>query len=408
MQMKILFGHPTGNPNSHHAALSHYDSGRLAAFCVPWMPSSATLALLKRIPGISRATDRLERRRFLPLVNAPLIQGKLGEINRLIRRQLKLQSADERLSYEANDWLMRTMAKECRRSEVSAVHSYEDCSLWQFQEAKKAGKACIYDMPIGYYPWWQDKQNQLFKKYRDYLPSNTEQSKDRFVRPNQKQDEMQLADLVLAPSEFVANTIREFVPDKNVQIAPYGVDLDYWCLPPEQETTRHEIHFLFAGQIGIRKGVPDLLEAWNIANPKNAVLNLVGRWSLNESLKSTLPNSVRYHGLCSRAELRKWFHRSDIFVFPTYFEGFPLVVLEAMACGLPVISTEVLSGMKLLEQGCGIPVPSGNPNALADTLIRVTENPATDLATRENVRTCVAKYTWDNYRNAVSQATATI
>ena len=46
---------------------------------------------------------------------------------------------------------MRTMARECHRSTVKAVHAYEDCSLWQFLEAKRLGKACIYDMPICYY-----------------------------------------------------------------------------------------------------------------------------------------------------------------------------------------------------------------------------------------------------------------
>jgi FkbM family methyltransferase len=48
----VLFGHPTGNPNSHHAALAHLEAGWLEAFCVPWMPSAPELALLSRIPGL--------------------------------------------------------------------------------------------------------------------------------------------------------------------------------------------------------------------------------------------------------------------------------------------------------------------------------------------------------------------
>jgi hypothetical protein len=45
---------------------------------------------------------------------------------------------------------MATMQRECHRTSVTAVHAYEDCSLLQFREAKRLGKACIYDMPIGY------------------------------------------------------------------------------------------------------------------------------------------------------------------------------------------------------------------------------------------------------------------
>ena len=45
---------------------------------------------------------------------------------------------------------MRTMARECHRSTVTAVHAYEDCSLWPFMEAKRLGKACVYDLPTCY------------------------------------------------------------------------------------------------------------------------------------------------------------------------------------------------------------------------------------------------------------------
>ena len=100
---------------------------------------------------------RLRRRRFEPLAEAPKIQGRIGEIKRLVVRALG--RGDEGLSYEANDWLMRTMARECNRPSVTAVHAYEDCSLLQFEEAKRRGKACIYDMPIGYYPAWQEAEN---------------------------------------------------------------------------------------------------------------------------------------------------------------------------------------------------------------------------------------------------------
>src|SRR5215467_4736340 len=139
--MTILFGHPTGNPNSHQAALAHFEAGRLEAFCVPWMPSSMSLRALERVGRLRPMSQRLRRRHFPPLAGAPKVQGRLGEFGRLLTRALG--RGDERLSYEANDWLMRTMRRECRRPAVTAVHAYEDCSLWQFVEAKRHSKACI-------------------------------------------------------------------------------------------------------------------------------------------------------------------------------------------------------------------------------------------------------------------------
>src|ERR1019366_4865732 len=123
--MSVLFGHPSGNPNSHQAALAHFEAERLEAFCVPWMPSATTLCCLGHIAPLRRMAQRLARRQFAPLEEAPKIQGRTGEWCRLATRAMG--RGDERLSYDANDWLMRTMRRECGRPTVTVVHSYEDC-----------------------------------------------------------------------------------------------------------------------------------------------------------------------------------------------------------------------------------------------------------------------------------------
>ena len=135
--MSILFGHPSGAPFAHNAALAHYEAGRLEAFCVPWMPSQSALRMLRAISPIRPMAERLARRRFEPLVHAPRVQGRAQEFIRLAARAMGASS--ERIAYQANDWLMRTMRRNARRASVTAVHSYEDCSLWQFQEARKLG-----------------------------------------------------------------------------------------------------------------------------------------------------------------------------------------------------------------------------------------------------------------------------
>src|SRR5437773_10881207 len=126
--MSILFGHPCGNPNSHHAALAHLQAGRLEAFCVPWMPTPAQLRGLRGIPGLSGLVERLNRRSFPPLLGAARIEGRCAEWWRMAWRTAAARGNDERFAYGANDWLMRTMAGECRRPQVNAVHAYEDCS----------------------------------------------------------------------------------------------------------------------------------------------------------------------------------------------------------------------------------------------------------------------------------------
>ena len=246
------------------------------------MPSSATLRVLERIKPLRLMTQRLSRRNFPPLAKAPNIQGRAGELRRLLIRAAGW--GDDRLSNEANDWLMRTMTRECRRPGVTAVHAYEDCSLWQFVQAKRLGKACVYDMPIGYYPAWERAQTELAKKYTDWLAPDGQSPE---IRREQKCKELELADLLLAPSKFVANTVREFHPYKSAVIAPYGVDLIGWS-PGAERAPRDVITFLFAGQCSLRKGTPLLLTAWQAAGLKGARLQLVGPWRLAEAKKREL------------------------------------------------------------------------------------------------------------------------
>ena len=157
--MSVLFGHPSGNPNSYNAALAYLEAGLLECFCVTWMPSTTTIGALKRFRPLRPQVERLERRLFSPLWDAPKVQGRVSEICRLLIRAsglsdllIRASGLSDYAADQAGRWLMRTMARECHRSTVTAVHAYEDCSLWQFIEAKRLGKACIYDMPTCYYP----------------------------------------------------------------------------------------------------------------------------------------------------------------------------------------------------------------------------------------------------------------
>lgn len=407
--MSVLFGHPTGNPNSHHAALAHFERGRLEAFCVPWMPSPAALAMLRRLPGLSAQAARLERRWFPPLADAPKLQGCWGEWGRMLRRLGGQRWAGEHLTYDANDWLMRTMARACRRTAVTAVHSYEDCSLWQFEEARRLGKACLYDMPIGYYPWWEAKQADLARRYADWLPAGGLES-SRLARPAQKQREMELADLVLAPSAFVEATIREFHPDKKIARASYGVDLDFWQ-PAEAHgeisalrAPPSTLRFLFAGQVEIRKGIPPLIEAWAKANLKDAELVLVGTWKLAEARRAGLPTGVSHLGPQSRADLRASYQAADVFVFASFFEGLALALLEAMACGLPVIASEVVAGMNLVTDATGRAVQAGNVEPLVEALRWFSANRERLPEMKRAARATAERFTWQHYRQCVSQS----
>jgi glycosyltransferase involved in cell wall biosynthesis len=396
--MAILFGHPTGNPNAHHAALAHFEAGQLDSVCVPWMPSPTTLRMLEGMGPLRAGALRLGRRRFPALADAPKVQGRIGEAKRLALRALGF--ADESLPKEANEWLMRTMSRECRRFSVSAIHSYEDCSLWQFIEAQRLGKSRIYDMTTGYYAVRERIRSGLETKYADWFPPKKLAHE---VSPEQKRREMELADLVLAPSKFVAESIQEYHPNKRITFAPYGVDLAAW---PSRTRQIYEemMTFVYAGQCSVHKGVPLLLLAWQAAGLKRARLQLIGKWELAETKKRELPSRCTWTGPVGSQELSQLFRSADVFVFPSNFEGFGLVVTEALASGLPVLTTQGRGADEIIDKASGRTVPPENLDALVEEL-RWFEQHRDQLAQLSRAaRLNAERRTWTQYRSLVTAA----
>jgi len=400
--MSILFGHPCGNPNSFNAALAHWEKGKLNALCIPWLPTPAQLNFLEKVPACENLARQLRRRCHPPLLEAPRIEGRSGEWSRMLRRaMMRSQFNNRKKSEEANQWLMRTMKNECHKSSVTSVHSYEDCSLWTFEEARKLDKPCIYDMPIGYYPAWQDMQKSLMYKYRDWLPRNCFRMKE-YVPITRKTREMEMADIVLAPGSFVLKTIEQFL-EKKIYIAPYGVDSVSW-FPSHSNKSKGPLKFIFAGHISVRKGIPLLFHAWENADIPDAKLILAGSWQLAERKKMEIPDNVSFAGHCSPEKLLSYFQQSDVFVFPSYFEGFGMVITEAMASGLPVLASDATVAADILDDSCGMVFQRGNSEQLIEGLRYFSNNrdhlPAMKKAARQKAETL----SWTKYRQKVSEA----
>ena len=222
--------------------------------------------------------------------------------------------------------------------------------------------------------------------------------------------EMELADLVLVPGSFVRDTILQFHPAKKIALAPYGMDLEFWC--PEQPASifpsLSPLRFIYAGQASIRKGIPVLLAAWRLAGLKDAQLELVGSWQMAPEKLRSLPPNVTFTGPVSREKLRERYRQSDVFLFPSFFEGFGLVVLEAMACALPVVATQASAGPDILDESCGRLAPAGQLEAWVEMLRWFAANrekiPAMQRAARAKAETC----TWSHYRQCVSAAVAAL
>jgi len=191
-----------------------------------------------------------------------------------------------------------------------------------------------------------------------------------------------LIDYVFAISPFVRDSFLEKGWDPR-RVLLYGapINLD-WFKPGEgQRPEARPLTLLNTGNLCLRKGTPYLLEAFRLIRKKEprAVLRLsqTVRNDAREALRrnADLPIDWAPHFNLRFEDQRKRyverFQTSDIFVFPTIEEGFAFVVKEAMACGLPVITTRNSGASDLIQPGeNGELVPIRDPEAIAAAVLK--------------------------------------
>jgi glycosyltransferase involved in cell wall biosynthesis len=142
-------------------------------------------------------------------------------------------------------------------------------------------------------------------------------------------------------------------------------------------------HILFLGQLGVRKGVPELLQALGSPllrdRPWRATLagnGARGRF-MREAERIGIAGRLEFPGWVDVPATERLLDRSDILVLPSHREGLPMAVVEAMAHGLAVVTTPVGATPEILGDGAGaLLVPPGNQQALAAALARLLDDPA--------------------------------
>jgi glycosyltransferase involved in cell wall biosynthesis len=176
--------------------------------------------------------------------------------------------------------------------------------------------------------------------------------------------------------------MKKYVTPKYVFICPNGIPVQ--CVKRRKKVATMT-HLLFLSNMMKAKGVFDLVEACNILNKKglNFKCNFIGKWTdiseeeFNTAVKERgIANKVFAYGAKYEQEKESFFEEADIFIFPTHYECFPLVLLEAMQCALPAISTTEGGIPDIIDDGItGYIVEKHNPEKLATKIEELILNP---------------------------------
>jgi glycosyltransferase involved in cell wall biosynthesis len=217
--------------------------------------------------------------------------------------------------------------------------------------------------------------------------------------------ELSTADLVLVPSRFVADQLRSHgVAEEKIALIPYGVDLRAFYPRERQIDKKTPLECLYVGQISYRKGIRVLLDAARYCQNQPVNFRLVGPLVSREVL-ANLPDNVFYGGPSLPSSVAEKMRAADLFIFPSLEDSFALVIFEAMATGLAVITTNHAGSSERLSDGeDALIVPAGDARALAYAVQRLVEDPALRQRLGEAARRKVeGAYSWESYGQQVLQ-----
>jgi len=185
-------------------------------------------------------------------------------------------------------------------------------------------------------------------------------------------------DVVVVLARIELHAYQEFVPGQTVVMLPHGIDgAPYAARAPRLPTPRAPLELIYLGRLAPRKGLPETLEALRLARARGVSARLViagsgpEEWSLRQQARTLqLGEQVSFVGPAYGDDKAKLLAKADVMLLPSYSEGLPYSLLEAMAAGVVPLATPVGAMPDVVLDGVhGTLVPPANPCAIADALV---------------------------------------
>ncbi|WP_221353516.1 glycosyltransferase family 4 protein [Streptomyces beigongshangae] len=211
--------------------------------------------------------------------------------------------------------------------------------------------------------------------------------------------------LIGSPSFRAEVAARHRVPAERFTVVPGATDTDSFRPSPGRPpgTVGDPPVLLYHGRIDVRKGVLDLLEAVRLLLAGGRRLRLLVSGTgpdldvlTRRARRSDLAGAVEVLGPTGYHDAPAVYRRGDVFVSPTWAEGFSNTILEAMASGLPVVSTDTVGVVDCVRDGVnGLLVPTRDPGALAEAVARLLDDaPLRGRLARTALRQVVSEWSW--------------
>ena len=393
--MKVLVTHP-GRQHSHQAAVALEQAGMLAGY---WSGVPAVAAQARHVPSWLRR--RFDRYAPLPLDPRRLRWFPATPALRRLGDALLPHGGAARVDLLACRLFDRWAAAGLAHAGADAVIACEISALATFRAARRLGIATILDAP------------SLHHEAQDRLHGTTDPPGLHRRITRIKDREIALADQVLTVSGLARDTyLAAGVPAGRVHAVTLGADLELFTPAPAAAASagrdgKDGFLFLFCGATIRRKGFDLLLAAFDrVAGEAPAArLRVVGpRGDAAGLLDGRTGERIAVAGPVSQPALAEELRRADCLVLPSRNDSYGMVVAEALACGLPVLVSEMVGAKELVASGSnGWIVPAGDAVALAERMAWCVRHRETVRGMREECRRSAAAATWPAYHHRLAE-----
>ena len=398
--MKIVISHPHGNQNTSEAIKSLEKANLLDSFWTTIAFPFNLKILSKKFYNINY--KKIKLRYFKELFRQLCILFKIKKLYYYDENVFSVYSVYKDLDTKVSRYLNNNIGK------INAIYTYEDCALNSFKLAKKNKIKTIYDLTS---PYWLLRKKIIEEELNlqpDWNLSSTEiLTNDKCVNKDQ---EILLSDKIIVASSFTAKSLELFKEDikSKIKIIPYGINCSKKNLINKRRENE-EFKLIFAGRPTLTQGIQYIIEIlqqvdfpWKI--------EIVGSLpekpaNISEKLNLFFKNPrCEFTGQISNKELIQRMQRCHLFVFPSLYEGFGQVILEALSCSLPVITTYNTGGSDIIDHG-----KDGFLTPIRDT--KKTTEILNNLYHDEEYRQSIAQkaflkancFTWTKYQNEINK-----
>lgn len=411
--MRTLVAFPSTASFGQQAALAFHERGHLAAYATAFVyrPDSMLAHMLRALPTSLRARiiPQLERRAISALPPKLIEDYPVWDIWRTLAEKLGAPPTmvDRIWDRMSLDFTRRTSRR--LQQDIDAVYAYEYTALEAFEGAERRGIARILDYPSLNSRQFEYLQRQEQSRYPDLKDGNEAYFERKFEGRQARRDaEMQRADVIITNSSVaLASHINGGADPRRIFAVPYGAPPAIEAVRPR--SARGALKVIWAGTFGIRKGAHHFIDAWRALGARGeAVADIYGAVSLPSRLWRPAPAGMQFHGSVARPELFEAFEAADVLMFPTLSDGFGMVVTEAFARGLPVITTDQAGASDLVEhEKNGLIIPAGDPESVRRALNWCLENRERLGEMRCAALASAKGWQWSDYRRALIDAVST-